>query len=604
MTVHNRWPQLAIGWGVLIDTGMLKPPLLRESKAATAADSTPVNLLFLSPEGCYVPSHVVRRIAAPMIGLSIVLLALGVVAAWNVHKQQQTSSDLIVREMHAMLAIEDLHIEMRDVRYLVNRYLRTGDPNSLAEALDMKKKTDVLLDLSKSLARKGPELELIEIAEVGYGRFFDQLQRLSEPMLPEATFPYPSKPIRRPISDELTESFTSLSDELLTNEVLYPLRKCISFNQEVVERTNDANQQTAQHMKIGFLLLGICGAAAGLLTGTGIARAVGRSIVQLNISVRDVVGKLHEVRAPVTISHSGGFQGIESDLKRLEDDIGNVVQQLHQRETELLRTEQLARVGQLAAGLAHELRNPLMPMKVLVQAALERGDEVGLKGRSLRVINDEISRLEQSIQTFLDFARPPVPQISPVDVNEVLQQVFDLVNGRANQQTVSIWMDLPLDHVIAMVDRTQIRQLVLNLLLNALDALPDGGAIEVHLDQNVVPTPDAPVEVTAPLPAGEFNEHDALRLPTFSPEVNGQADDVDWFAIRIADNGPGIPADLQKNLFDPFVTTKETGTGLGLSICHRIALAHGGTLTARNRKYGGAEFTLSLPLARTSHVSA
>lgn len=549
------------------------------------------------------PTHVVRRIAAPMIGLSIVLLAFGVVAAWNVNKQQQTSSEFIVREMHAMLAIEDLHIEMRDVRYLVNRYLRTGDPNSLAEALDLKKKTDVLLAHSKSLARKGPELELIGIAAVGYGRFFDELQRLSAPMLPEAKYPYPSKPIRRPISEELTESFTSLSDELLTNEVLNPLRKCISFNQEVIERTNDANQRTAQQMKIGFLLLGICGAAAGLLTGTGIARAVGRSIVQLNVSVRDVVGKLHEVRAPVTISHSGGFQGIESDLKRLEDDIGNVVQQLHQRETELMRAEQLARVGQLAAGLAHELRNPLMPMKVLVQAAIERGDEVGLKGRSLCVINDEICRLERSIQTFLDFARPPIPQVSPVDVNEIVQQVFDLVNGRALQQTVSIWLDLPLEHVIAMVDKTQIRQLILNLLLNALDALPNGGAVEIHLDQNVIAAPGQ-LDVETPSPNREFIDHDALRLPSFRLDQADQPGEGNWFAIRITDNGPGIPPDLQQNLFEPFVTTKETGAGLGLSICHRIALAHGGSLTACNRKYGGAEFTLSLPLARTNHASA
>ncbi|MFO1044595.1 MAG: ATP-binding protein [Planctomycetaceae bacterium] len=541
------------------------------------------------------PSHVVRKIAAPMIGLSVVLLALGVFAAWNVNKQQQASSDLFVREMHAMLAIEDLHIEMRDVRYYVNRFLRTDDPQSLIEATTLRNKTDPLLENARSLARRGQEQELIEIAATGYQRFFAELDRLSKPIISGHVPNGSAAPLRRPSSPELVKEFTDLSDVLLTNEVLTPLRQCISFNQEVVERANEANQQTAQHLKIGFLLLGICGAAAGLLTGTGIARAVGRSIVQLDISVRDVVGKLHDVRAPVTISHDGGFQGIESDLKRLEDDIGDVVRRLQQRETELLRTEQLARVGQLAAGLAHELRNPLMPMKMLVQAALDRGDDTGLKGRSLHIINDEISRLEKSIQSFLDFARPPVPEKTSVDITDLIRQVINLVNGRARQQEVKIQQNLPGMSVIVIVDQSQIRQLILNLLLNALDALPNGGTIQVAIDIDVT-SPVAPKTETQPISKGEINEHDALRLPLRekeeAPDSNGNED---WFAIRIADSGPGIPTELMESIFEPFVTSKETGTGLGLSICQRIATAHSGFLTVQNREAGGAEFTLLLP---------
>ena len=550
------------------------------------------------------PAHVVRKIAAPMIGLSAVLLALGVFAAWNVNAQQQASSDLIVREMHAMLAIEDLHIEMRDVRYLVNRFLRTGDPQNLVTAAALKDKTDKLLENAKTLARTDHERELIGIVAVGYDKFFDELQQLSAPLLSDSAAVGKSPPSRSEISPELSNEFTQLSDDLLTNEVLQPLRQCISFNQEVVERANEVNQQTAQHLKIGFLLLGICGGAAGLLMGMGIARAVGRSIVQLNVSIKDVVGKLHEAGGLVTISHTGGFQGIESDLKRLEDDIGKVVERLQQRETELLRSEQLARVGQLAAGLAHELRNPLMPMKMLVQAALERGDDVGLKGRSLRVINDEIGRLEQSIQAFLDFARPPVPEKSSVDVNDVVQQVFDLVNGRANQQDVAIRLNLPMNHVVAVVDRTQIRHLILNLLLNALDALPNGGVIDVRIEPDR-PPPLPPVTTDSGNQAGfssDINEHDAIRLSS-SRRVTTPVRSSPWFAIHFADNGTGIPPELLDTLFEPFVTTKETGTGLGLSICQRIATAHGGTLTVRNREQGGAEFILLMPIDQSNHVS-
>jgi signal transduction histidine kinase len=259
-------------------------------------------------------------------------------------------------------------------------------------------------------------------------------------------------------------------------------------------------------------------------------------------------------------------------MRTLEGDIADVIERLQQRETELLRAEQLARVGQLAAGLAHELRNPLMPMKMLVQAAIDRGDDVGLKGRSLQVLNDEIVRLEGSIQAFLDFARPPVLEKTSVDINEVVTGTLELVMARARQQHVDIRLMLPERKLLVRIDRAQIRQLLLNLLLNALDALTESGVIDIL------------VELCSPAVAAQALPDATLRVPG-----------CEWLSIRIADSGPGIPAELLPTIFEPFVTTKETGTGLGLSISQRIAAAHGGALSVRNRYVGGAEFTLLLP---------
>lgn len=184
-----------------------------------------------------------------------------------------------------------------------------------------------------------------------------------------------------------------------------------------------------------------------------------------------------------------------------------------------------------------------------------------------------------------------------MDINEVVQQVFNLVSGRANQQVVSILLELPLQHVVAVVDRSQMRQLILNLLLNSLDELPNGGVIDVHVEHEAsFPWPVAVSESEPPIFLSELTEHGAMRLTRPRREtISG--DSPEWFAIRIADNGPGTPAELLDTLFDPFVTTKETGTGLGLSICQRIATAHQGSLTVHNRPAGGAEFVLSLPYA-------
>src|SRR5262249_16468414 len=141
-----------------------------------------------------------------------------------------------------------------------------------------------------------------------------------------------------------------------------------------------------------------------------------------------------------------------------------------------------AAVGQMAAGIAHELRNPLMPMKILVQAAAEREPSPGLDAGDLAVLEQEISRLERSIQTFLDFARPPRLQKRTCGAGAVVRQVVELVSARAARQGVRIDCQVPGDPVLIEADVGQVRQVVLNLLLNALDAVPHGGTIRLELD--------------------------------------------------------------------------------------------------------------------------
>jgi signal transduction histidine kinase len=490
---------------------------------------------------------------------------------------------------------------MRELRYQLIGFLRTHDPQHLKHIADLHDSADTLLESTQKLARPGRESERSQVVEAGYRSFFNQYQAVVSEILPasaasEASFGEGAAGTVA-LTPEHTALLTDLSYEVLSNRVLKPLEESLADNKRFVEETNAASQATAQHLKIGFLLLGICGAVAGLLLGTAIAGTIGRSIVQLNVTVRGVAGRLSDVTGPVTFSHTGGLADIDFGLRELERDIAEVVERLQQRETELLRSEQLANLGQLAAGVAQELRNPLMPMKILVQAALERNDGVGLKGRSLQVINEEIGRLEDTICSFLDYARPPVPEKSALDIREVVSGTLDLVTGRARQQGVEIEATLPSEELVTQIDRSQIRQLLLNLLLNALDALPEGGRIQC----SVVPCdPDRDSQPSngdrsAFVVAGSetFTEHDAMRLLSASPRPRSCK--KKWLALQVADDGPGIPADALGGVFEPFVTTKETGTGLGLSVCRRIAAAHDGELTVRNRSSGGAEFTLLLP---------
>jgi len=225
------------------------------------------------------------------------------------------------------------------------------------------------------------------------------------------------------------------------------------------------------------------------------------------------------------------------------------------RERQMVRAEQMAAIGQVAAGVAHELRNPLTSVKGLVQVNLREAEARGLPAEDLKVIEHEVRRMERTLQTFLDFARPPRPDRRRHELADVVDRVFALVGGRARKQQVSLRFARPAGPVWVDGDQDHLQQLVLNLVLNALDAMPDGGAVEVEI----------------------------------RPPRDGNAE------LLCRDTGPGVAAHILPKVFDTFVSSKETGIGLGLPVSKRIAEDHGGALTAYNLPAGGACFALRLP---------
>jgi signal transduction histidine kinase len=221
----------------------------------------------------------------------------------------------------------------------------------------------------------------------------------------------------------------------------------------------------------------------------------------------------------------------------------------------LLRAEQMMAIGQVAAGVAHELRNPLTSIKGLIQVNLRDLIARGVPAEDLTVIEQEIRRMESTLQTFLDFARPPKPNRCPTDLSTLVERVFALVSGRARKQQVALHFPRPDTIVSANVDNDQIQQLLLNLVLNALDAMPQHGEIEVDLRKG----------------------HDG------------------YIELYVRDDGPGIPLNILPKVFETFVSSKETGVGLGLPLSRRIAEEHGGSLAAYNLPESGACFLLRLP---------
>jgi signal transduction histidine kinase len=200
---------------------------------------------------------------------------------------------------------------------------------------------------------------------------------------------------------------------------------------------------------------------------------------------------------------------------------------------------------------------------MLVQTGLEGARPPGLPAEDLTIIEQEVRRMEQCIQTFIDFARPPRSERTRADLGAVVRRALTLVEGRLRRQKVTLAAELPPTPVYLEIDADQIHQVVVNLLLNALDALPRGGMVAVSL---------------APEAAGN-------GLRAAGPGVE----------VRIHDTGPGIASRIRDRLFEPFVSSKETGLGLGLNICKRLIEAHGGTIRGENAPEGGAVFSFTLP---------
>ena len=240
---------------------------------------------------------------------------------------------------------------------------------------------------------------------------------------------------------------------------------------------------------------------------------------------------------------------------------------LHSEKRELARraqmAEKLAAVGTMTAGLSHEIRNPLnaaaLQLSVLERRVqkLPEAEQAPLL-EPLHLVRDEIRRLDHILEDFLQFARPREFRAQRLKVIPVLDRVLDLLEGAAQQRGVQVLRSFqPVPPVPG--DEERLRQVVMNLALNAVEAVPPGGWLRVSCQP---------------------------------------AEDPELVEILVDDCGPGVPAEMRERVFEPFFTTKAKGSGLGLPIVHAIVTQHGGTITVEEAPEGGARFALRIPRYR------
>jgi signal transduction histidine kinase len=288
-----------------------------------------------------------------------------------------------------------------------------------------------------------------------------------------------------------------------------------------------------------------------------IIRTISRPVRRLTEAAVEVAAGSYGTEVAIESNDEMGL--LAASFNEMSRKMAADIEQLRALNEHLIRTEKLAAAGTLAAGVAHEVNNPLAAISSLIQLLQTRHTSDAETSEMLRLISEQITRITQVLRDMMDFARTRQPERAPLDINNVVEASLRLASFDKDFQSLRLTTTFDLDAPVIDADRDQLQQVFLNLLLNARDAMPAGGDIHVETRYDAL--------------AGEIN-------------------------VEIRDTGTGIAPEHTKHVFDPFFTTKPagTGTGLGLAVCYGIITAHEGHIEIIPNDGQGTRVRITLPV--------
>lgn len=288
-----------------------------------------------------------------------------------------------------------------------------------------------------------------------------------------------------------------------------------------------------------------------------VIRVISRPLRRLTEAAVDVAGGAYGTQVALKSNDEVGL--LAASFNEMSRKMAEDIERLRALNEHLVRTEKLAAAGALAAGVAHEVNNPLASISSLVQILQTRplgGDSEAETREMLRLVSTQIARISQVLRDMLDFARQRPPARAPLDLASVVESSLRLASFDKTFKRLRVTTDFDPRLPLIPADADQLQQVFLNVFLNARDAMPEGGDISVR---------------------------------AFFDEEAGDA------VVSVADSGHGIPEEVLPHVFDPFFTTKRAGAGLGLAVCYGIVTAHGGRITVEPNDGRGTTVSVSLP---------
>jgi signal transduction histidine kinase len=301
-----------------------------------------------------------------------------------------------------------------------------------------------------------------------------------------------------------------------------------------------------------FTVLLIATIALASLIAVPVATAMTKPLSKLTVFANNFIREPSNAPPP-----SAGNLIEPLEITELANAFSKMINDLERSKENLTRAAKLAVVGEMAAAMSHEVRTPLGILRSSAQVLL-REPNMTEDGREVcGFIISETERLNKLVSTLIDSSRPRLPEFKETNISELAEQCVAMLRIQAENKHITLVCEAKA-HAIALCDAEQITQVLLNLILNAIQILADGGKIVLTVSSA-----------------------------------------IDHIAITVADNGPGIPAEQRGQVFEPFFTQRAGGIGLGLAIVRQIVLAHHGKISVHQSNFGGAEFRLQLPRVET-----
>jgi two-component system NtrC family sensor kinase len=279
---------------------------------------------------------------------------------------------------------------------------------------------------------------------------------------------------------------------------------------------------------------------------------------EVDINSRDEMEEVADSFNQMVRKLKGAREELELWGKKLEQKVGQRTQELKEAQDQILRSERLAALGRLSAGVAHEMNNPLSGILLFTQSLLKKTKDDPSVQEDLEVIEQEIIRCSRIVRSLLDFARETKPKKVLTQINNVIENTLTLVENQADFHNIQITKELSTDLPSIALDANQIQQVLMNIILNAADAMSQGGTLVI---KSGLSSPDDSIEIT------------------------------------LTDSGCGIPKEVIDRIYDPFFTTKEQkkGTGLGLAVSYGIIRKHQGSIVVESEVGKGTTFIIKLP---------
>jgi len=454
---------------------------------------------------------------------------------WYTYRMEGLLTDLIDKNLAAYQRAESLESALVHQKGYVSYFFQDRNPEWLLHLNRYRESFLKLLNETRSLVESDRQREIINRIEAEYIQYVT-------------------------LKDRVIEHYVS-GDREWGERLHAEVRTHFFTVLQYCEEYKNLNTQEIQHIKARSYgqarkLRVVAGTAVlfVLLLGVGLAFVL----------VKDVLEPLRrlawEAYPGLGTDGSDEVKALGRSIKGLIEDIDQTHTELEKSREHLLQAEKLVLVGKLAAGMAHSIRNPLTSVKMRLFSLNRTLDLSAHQKEDFQVISEEILHVDNIVQSFLEFSRPPKLRMQEMSPSEVVDLVLRLLAHRLQSYNVAVRVERNNSLPNCKLDPERLKEVLVNIIENACEAMKGGGTITIREEQGA---------------------EGALGPAAF---------------IHLADTGPGIPESIRHKVFEPFFTTKEEGSGLGLSIAVRIMEEHGGRLGLKSAEGQGSVFSVILPV--------